>query len=51
MTEWEKGKFKKLFKAYDKEKKATLKPDDVKKLYNDLIQDKANLGKVPALGE
>jgi Ca2+-binding EF-hand superfamily protein len=37
ITEWEKGRLKKLFKAYDKEKKALIKMEDLKSLYKDLI--------------
>jgi hypothetical protein len=51
VNEWEKGKLKKLFKAYDRDKKAVIRLDDVKRLYKDLLDDKANLGKVPSLGE
>jgi hypothetical protein len=47
VSEWEKGRLKKLFKAYDRDKKACIKLDDVRLLYADLVADRANLGKVP----
>ena len=51
VNEWEKGRLKKLFKAYDKDKKALIRIDDLKSLFKDLMADKANLGKVPKCEE
>jgi len=47
ITEWEKNYLMPLFKAYDKDKKGTLKYADAQNLYNDLIDDKGCIGMIP----
>ncbi|CAD8042989.1 unnamed protein product [Paramecium primaurelia] len=49
VNEWEKGKLKKIFKSYDKEKKGSIQQDKLQGLYGDLMNDIANIGKVPAV--
>jgi len=36
VSDWEKGRLKKVFKTYDKDKKALIKQEDLKNLYADL---------------
>lgn len=49
INEWEKGKLKKYFKVYDKEKKGNIPKERLQQLFEDLRQDIANIGKVPAV--
>lgn len=48
LDEWEKNQVKELYQKLDKDKKATLAIDDYVTLFEQLKNDEAIMGKVPA---